>query len=99
MVCPNKVGRYSKAKINSVAKKKSGLFDVNAPRHLHVRYNIEVGLRSLFVCKNGSQICFYIRNLDVSVMVPPHFHDVDDNLSDHNVDEIFGLSKILTVIL
>ena len=28
-----------------------------------------------------------------------HFHDVDGDLSDHNVGKIFGLSKILTVIL
>ena len=34
-----------------------------------------------------------------NIMVPAHFHDVDGDLSDHNVGKIFGLSKILTVIL
>ena len=34
-----------------------------------------------------------------SLTVPAHFHDVDSNLSDHNVGKIFGLSKILTVML
>ena len=33
------------------------------------------------------------------IMVPAHFHDVDGDLSGHNVGKIFGLSKILTVIL
>ena len=28
-------------------------------------------------------------------MVPAHCHDVDGNLSDHNVGKISGLSKIL----
>ena len=32
-------------------------------------------------------------------MIPAHFHDVDGDLSDHNVGKIFELSKILTVIL
>ena len=32
-------------------------------------------------------------------MVPAHFYDVDGDLSDHNVGKIFGLFKILTVIL
>ena len=33
------------------------------------------------------------------LMVPAHFHDVDGDLSDHNVGKIFGLSNILTVVL
>ena len=33
------------------------------------------------------------------VMLPAHFHDVDGNLSHHNVVKMFGLTKILTVIL
>ena len=32
-------------------------------------------------------------------MVPAHFHDVDGELSDHNVGKIFRLSKTVTVIL
>ena len=32
-------------------------------------------------------------------MVPAHFHDVDGDLFDHNVEKLFGLSKILTIIL
>ena len=34
----------------------------------------------------------------LKVIVPAHFHDVDGDLSGHNVVKIFGLSKILTVI-
>ena len=37
--------------------------------------------------------------LKLWVMVLAHFHDVDGDLSDHNVGKRFGLSKILTVIL
>ena len=33
------------------------------------------------------------------LVLPAHFHDVDGDLSDHNVREMFGLSKILTMIL
>ena len=36
----------------------------------------------------------------MNIMVPAHFHDVDGDLSDHNVGKILSkLSKILTVIL
>ena len=32
-------------------------------------------------------------------MLPAHFHDVDDDPSDQNVEKILGLSTILTVII
>ena len=42
---------------------------------------------------------FYIMSAITVLMVPAHFHDVDGDLSDHNVGRIFGLFKILTVVL
>ena len=38
-----------------------------------------------------------IGKLHGGLMVPDNFHEVDGDLSDHNVGKIFGLSKILTV--
>ena len=47
---------------------------------------------SIFNNMNIFVICMYI-------MVPTHFHDVDGELSDGNVEKMFGFSKILTAIL
>ena len=33
--------------------------------------------------------------ITIIIMVPAHFHDVEGDLSDHNVRKIFELSKIL----
>ena len=32
-------------------------------------------------------------------MLPAHFHEVDGHLFDNNIGKMFGLSKILTMIL
>ena len=49
--------------------------------------------------KSMTLINFGLQALHLYLMVPANFHDVDGDLSDHNVGKIFQLSNILTVVL